>query len=175
MKKAKGFLEKLLIIAFCIFLTMFMCYFLLDEKTDSNYNTASNPVIELNSLESVEENVGFSFNVSEIVEENPLYSYIASQNKIAQVQFRKNQNNDFIVIRKSKTFSINKKTDISGVYKELEESEINVCSCLVNLKKEDDKTYVVYWTKNAFSYSISSTEGLTENEVLFYIEKLMKS
>ncbi len=122
------------------------------------------PIIEMDSLEAAAEKAGFELTVPEMPEgyTDTVYSVVDLDTPMIQVDYF--SDNDDLTIRKE-SFGSDGEMDISGVYTDYEETlVVEVDGISITMRGENERIYVATWAANDYNYSVSSTEGMMQEQ-----------
>ena len=164
-KRRSSFFLELLPTFFILLLTVCLSLRLIEKDKDLNNNTmVVNPVDTYQTLDNAESAIGFDFDIDLSKYHNLTYSVI--DDEILEISY--NDNNDYLICRKSKGES-----DNSGDY-----NTYNiVASMLINginvsMETNDDNILVKFIYKG-YSYSFSSN-FLNESEIVKLVKEIIK-
>lgn len=136
---------------------------ILEEK---NSIGISNPFQQCKTLKEAEKIAGFKIKVPQNIKKYKNTYIFAIKNDLIQLDYTSKKNE--ITIRKAIG-----KSDISGDYREFSQIKmIKLKNVEITLKGNKDLINVAIWEKNNFSFSISSSLGLTYNEIKKIIQSL---
>ena len=169
--------NKIFVICLCIGVFFLLIEFSSNQVKESKEQSitsisTTNPIVQVSSLQELENAIGYKFDVYGIQKENESFSYINSEPIIAQINFYKGE--DKICLRKSRQTDSETK-DLSGDYRSGAESKIYISDVEVNIKISSNKVLCAYWKEDNYFYSLFSQNGLEEKEAKDYIEILIKN
>ena len=122
-----------------------------NKNVDDNNVTISNPIIEVNSKEELEDIVGYSIPLLDKEVEN---FYVIKDIKHVRIYYK-----DDSVFEMAKG-----NDDISGIYGAILEKEEKINNINVKYYTYNIINYII-WTSNGYSYSYMDNKELNDNEV----------
>ncbi len=125
----------------------------------------NNPYANSVSLNTAEQMTGFTLEIPNIID-TTTKTYVIDQ--MIEVQYYDNEDNIIFNVRKAKG-----NDDCSGNY-EVYQNEMTkeIQNHIVTLKGNDDIYYLAIWQNDKYSYSFYSYNGLDEDTITTYIEKI---
>lgn len=132
----------------------------------------ANPFVDCASMEEAAQIAGFEMTVPESAGSMPLSLIRAVEGNMIQAFYYSEEGGPEILIRKSTD-----RGDISGDYNEYEKTwELTAGSMtehVLTVKGDGEKIYVATWFDETYGYAITSTEGLTDEEVCEMVEWIL--
>lgn len=138
-----------------------------EEADSSDFVQSGNPYAEYDTLEEAENTIGFEISVPDSYGGYTEPYYAVIEGKILEVQYY-NGDDRGMIIRKSRGSE-----DISGDFNEyntVTETEVN--GNTVTIKGSGDGFRLALWVSGDYSYSVSVSSGISENELKEIIEKI---
>ena len=138
-----------------------------EEADSSDFVQSGNPYAEYDTLEEAENTIGFEISVPDSYGGYTEPYYAVIEGKILEVQYY-NGDDRGMIIRKSRGSE-----DISGDFNEyntVTETEVN--GNTVMIKGSGDGFRLALWVSGDYSYSVSVSSGISENELKEIIEKI---
>lgn len=138
-----------------------------EEADSSDFVQSGNPYAEYDTLEEAENTIGFEISVPDSYGGYTEPYYAVIEGKILEVQYY-NGDDRGMIIRKSRGSE-----DISGDFNEyntVTETEVN--GNTVTIKGNGDEFSLALWVSGDYSYSVSVSSGISENELKEIIEKI---
>ena len=138
-----------------------------EEADSSDFVQSGNPYAEYDTLEEAENTIGFEISVPDSYGGYTEPYYAVIEGKILEVQYY-NGDDRGMIIRKSRGSE-----DISGDFNEyntVTETEVN--GNTVTIKGSGDEFSLALWVSGDYSYSVSVSSGISENELKEIIEKI---
>lgn len=133
-----------------------------------NFVQAVSPYEDFDTLEEAGKAVGFDIAVPDSFGAFTELSFSAASGKILEVQYCDKDGGCGLSIRKAKGSE-----DISGDYSEYEStSEIQAGGRAVTIKGNGGKYYLAVWLDGGYSYSVSVTDGASEDELKAVVEEI---
>mgnify|MGYP004496917641 CR=1 FL=1 len=125
----------------------------------------NNPYANSVSLNTAEQITGFTLEIPDIID-TTTKTYVIDQ--MIEVQYYDTEDNIIYNVRKAKG-----NDDCSGNY-EVYQNEMTkeIQNHIVTLKGNDDIYYLAIWQNDKYSYSFYSYNGLDEDTITTYIEKI---
>ena len=160
-----------------LFLSLILTIYVLGSDNDiniesSNLNSsieslgAPNPFQQCKTIKEAEKIAGFKIKIPQNIKNYKNTYIFAIKNDLIQLDYTSKKNE--ITIRKAIG-----KSDISGDYREFSQIKmIKLKNVEITLKGNENLINVAIWEKNNFSFSISSSLGLTYNEIKKIIQSL---
>lgn len=145
---------------------VFVIAFIAINRPSINNNVpgefASSPIVECASIEEAEEITGIQFSVPDEYGNSKTKVITVIGGEIIDVSYLDENEECILSIRKG-----HKTENISGDYSEyVYVNTVSHGDICVTVKGDLDRLYLGEWDNNDFSYSISSTSGLTQDEML---------
>lgn len=126
------------------------------KQVSDEFVNMINPFTDSDSLEEAEQLAGFSIVLPEKIEESNTRIYRSMGQTLLEVIYEDGKENEIARVRKGIG-----EADISGDYNEYSlEWKVCVNGTLVQMKGENNRFMLAVWTKNGYSYSVS-TNGLS--------------
>ena len=148
-------MKKCIVITLCAILGMGSVseYRALQKKQISEeFVNMINPFTDSASLEEAERLAGFSIALPEKIEDSTTRMYRSMEQTLLEVIYENEEENEIARVRKGIG-----EADISGDYNEYSlEWKVSVNGTLVQMKGENDRFMLAIWTKNGYSYSVST-------------------
>ena len=152
-------MKKCIVITLCAILSMGSVseYKALQEKqVNEELVDMINPFTDSASLEEAEQLAGFSIVLPDKIEGSSTRIYRSMDQTLLEIIYADKEENEIARVRKGVG-----EADISGDYNEYSlEWKISVNGTLVEMKGENNCFMLAVWTKNNYSYSVS-TNGLS--------------
>lgn len=137
-----------------------------DESGD--FVQAVSPYEDFDTLEEAEKAVGFDIAVPDSFVAFTELSFSTVSGKILEVQYYDKDGGCGLSIRKAKGGE-----DVSGDWNEYESvSEIQAGGRAVTIKGNGGKYYLAVWQDGGYSYSVSVTDGASEDELKAVVEDI---
>lgn len=137
-----------------------------DESGD--FVQAVSPYEDFDTLEEAEKAVGFDIAVPDSFGAFTELSFSTVSGKILEVQYCGEDGGCGLSIRKAKGGE-----DVSGDWNEYESvSEIQAGGRAVTIKGNGGKYYLAVWLDGGYSYSVSVTDGASEDELKAFVEDI---
>ena len=132
----------------------------------------ANPFVDCDSFDAAKEIAGFAINAPETVDGYPERMIQAVENDMIQVFYTDGdlaeEGTPHVLLRKAVGIE-----DVSGDYNEyasVREQEVN--GLTVTLKGDGKLSYLATWTDGSYSYSVSVSNGMTEDAILTLVNSL---
>lgn len=123
-----------------------------EEVNDNGNDNMVNPWVEVKTLEEAKEKTGFDLVVPDVIDGKTISLIQAKDNEMIEVRY-----GDDIIIRKSKGSD-----DNSGDFNRYDTTkQETVGSYELTVKGNGDAYNNIIWTSNDYSYSITSSNGLS--------------
>lgn len=126
-----------------------------ERETPMGKVEVPNPNKEYKSIEELKKATEFNFNIPSELEGYEIKSIIMIEDKIAAINY-------MIEDREAQFRASVKVSDISGVYGDFKEKEIEIDNIKVKLKEKEGKIYVATWSHDGVNYSFSVSNGIDE-------------
>lgn len=127
-----------------------------------------NPFMEFDALAEAENTVGFEIVIPESYGDYSELDFFVVGGEILEIQYNDPNDTRGMLIRKIKGTE-----DVSGDYNEYSDvSEIQTAAGTVTIKGNDGRFYLAVWTFGEFSYSVSVSSGISEDELKEIVEKI---
>ncbi len=133
-------------------LSLFGCNSKVEEKVIDDNNNAINPWVEVADITKAIEKVGFDFAIPEDINGNKISLVRVMSDEMIEIRY-----GDDIIVRKSKG-----NEDNSG---DLNNYDIVKEENGFTLKGNDDTYNCITWNKDNYSYSITTSNGLSLSDV----------
>jgi len=117
------------------------------------------------TLQEAEDITGYALSVPDSLLEEGKTEIMVYYGSMTELSVLDNEYHTVLYVRKDKG-----EQDISGIHDTYDaEDKVEIGGCTVTLRGDRDMYYVAVWTKNGFSYSLTSSKGLSKETMTEYI------
>lgn len=161
-------MKKIIILALCLAMTFAAtaCSKENPPTPESSGTQLANPFVQCDTLEAAAETAGFEMTAPETVEGYSEKAISAIKESLIKVSY--SNGTDSLTIRKGKSSE-----DISGDYNQYEENgTLDIDGLSLTIKGNDGKINVAIWSADDYSFSITSSEGLTSDQASELVKEI---